>query len=162
MFPKHLTEKFVVRPKSSNQFHRCWLASEIDVWLFNPHFNFALNSYSCLCLHQLDLRSINLSSLQLNSFLMASSSLGSEICSTEPTMLQKCSCIFSLFLSASMSERLVILIVERGFTNRGISTLCFILFSLRKTPTNRMPLSGFFFSEYAPIYRYLIFDKEIL
>jgi hypothetical protein len=36
---------------------------------------------------------------------MASSSLGSEICSTAPTWFQKRFCIFSLFLRASASER---------------------------------------------------------
>ena len=74
-------------------------------------FGFFIHTFTLLCTLILASVCINLicawiilSFLQLNSFVIAVSNIGNEMCSREPTWFQKWHCIFSLFILASMSK----------------------------------------------------------
>lgn len=138
MFPKH-SEKIFAKPKSFNQFHSHCLSCEIA-------FGCLIHTLTLLCTRilasvciSLIWAWINLSSLQLNSFRITSSSLGNEICSTEPTWFQKWFCMFSRFLNASFSEWAVIIIVGNALETEwyqlcGLQKIPNLTFSCAKRP----------------------------
>ena len=87
---------------------RCYLVKDILGGLIHTLTLFSTRIFPSVCI-SLICALINLSSSQLHSFLIASSNIGSEICSSAPTWFQKRICIPSLFFINSLTEDSAIL-----------------------------------------------------